>query len=1344
MNNSNNTLEIDSIDLVDEFPTILTRSGDTRPRWVPGERLHHLFEVVAEQRPDEIAIETEQGNISFGSLEAEANRLACLLIDQGLEAGDVVALMFDRNIEAYIALLAVLKIEAVYVPLDPKLPAERLQYITRDAGVSIVLTVAKYVDLANVAQLPVLSLDTLVEERSRYSSARVEPRIPTNDLAYIIYTSGSTGRPKGVKIQHHSIVNFVRVAAETYGYQPGDRVYQGLTLAFDFSVEEIWVPLLAGATLVPSQSGGSLMGEELHTFLAERKITALCCVPTLLATIDEELPDLPDLRLLIVSGEACPEEIVRRWHRDTRIILNAYGPTEATVTATVAVLRPSEPVTIGSPLPSYMIVILDPNGPAALRQGEVGEIGIAGIGLSPGYVGRDDLTGLAFIRDFLGLPDNPSGRIYRTGDLGRIDEAGQVEYHGRIDTQVKIRGYRIELTEIESVIMQRPGVVQAVVDTFEPRPGIKELVAYYTTNMHVTPEEVAHTLSQQLPTYMVPTYYECLESIVMLPSDKVDRNALPPPSGKRLIRGSADYVAPQGALESRLAELLAELLNMESVSVTHDFFGDLGANSLLMARFSARIRRDFQTNGISMREIYQAPTIRQLAAILNSHTEPLAREHDRQVLYDASYFAYWGTGAYQVIVSFCYAWVFFIIFIQGFQWCLAGGAGLEAYGRAAAFSAGLLVFMSVFPIAAKWLLIGRWRSGSFPIWGMTYARFWTVKTLVNTSPLAMIPGTPLYNAYLKALGARIDWSAVVLCSPPICTDLIHIGPQAVVGRGVKLMGYKAVDGRIVTGPVKVGARTYISDGAVLDINTQLEDDAELGHSSSMHEGQIARAGLSYHGTPAVVTSSRFRTLSPGHVSLIRRLGYSVAQLGTWSFGLGAVMIMIITFLYRPETASEPGQSPILGLPVDTITALPTLVGYSVAVFAGTIALGLAWVLVTPRLAWLFLRENKEYRLFGLRHYMLQVVTRSSNSRFFNLLFGDSSYIIYYLKALGYRFNGVRQSGSNFGVQQRHDVPFLCEFGLGTMVSDNLIMSNAEFSNTSFRLGRVRFGEDNYLGNEIIYPSRGKTGDNVLFGTMAMVPIDGETRENTGLLGSPVFEIPRKVVRDTKFDYYKEPDILAARLRLKNRSNLVTIGLFLAARLGLLVLLVVIGHALFFGLGLSSTFGLAVTSLLLSLVSIGYVVLIERLSYGFGDHEPQYCSIYDDYFWWHEKFWKLMVSTHLSLLNGTPFKGLVWRALNVRVGRKLYDEGCSISEKNLVTIGDNCTLNATTTIQAHSLEEGTFKSDHIVLGSGVTLGVKAFVHYGTTVGDNTLVEPHSFLMKGESTSLGSRWCGNPAA
>jgi amino acid adenylation domain-containing protein len=296
-------------------------------------------------------------------------------------------------------------------------------------------------------------------------------------LCYIVYTSGSTGRPKGVALEHASICNFVRVALEVYRIAPHDRVYQGMTIAFDFSVEEIWVPLVAGATLVPKPAGSSLVGHELGTFLRVNEITALCCVPTLLATLEE---DLPSLRFLLVSGEACPQHLIARWHRPDRRFLNVYGPTEATVTATWTSVHPDRPVTIGVPLPTYSAVILDPAEDKELPPGEVGEIGITGIGLARGYLNRDDLTDRSFIRDFLGIDNNPSGRIYRTGDLGRINDDGEIEYHGRMDTQVKIRGYRIELTEIESVLLQVPGIAQAVVNTYEPEPGTVELVAYYS------------------------------------------------------------------------------------------------------------------------------------------------------------------------------------------------------------------------------------------------------------------------------------------------------------------------------------------------------------------------------------------------------------------------------------------------------------------------------------------------------------------------------------------------------------------------------------------------------------------------------------------------------------------------------------------------------------------------------------------------------------------------------------------------------------------------------------------------------------------------------------------------
>jgi len=230
-------------------------------------------------------------------------------------------------------------------------------------------------------------------------------------LAYVVYTSGSTGRPKGVAVEHGSICNFVRVAAEVYGVRADDRMYQGMTIAFDFSVEEIWVPWAAGATLVPKPPGPPLMGVDLHEYLVAQRVTALCCVPTLLATLED---DVAALRFLLVSGEACPHDLIVRWHRPGRRFLNVYGPTEATVTATWTAVDPDRAVTIGVPLPTYSTVVLDPDDPArALPHGEIGEIGIAGIGLAVGYVNRPDLTERAFVRDFLGIPRNPSARIRR-------------------------------------------------------------------------------------------------------------------------------------------------------------------------------------------------------------------------------------------------------------------------------------------------------------------------------------------------------------------------------------------------------------------------------------------------------------------------------------------------------------------------------------------------------------------------------------------------------------------------------------------------------------------------------------------------------------------------------------------------------------------------------------------------------------------------------------------------------------------------------------------------------------------------------------------------------------------
>ncbi|MGI9491415.1 MAG: amino acid adenylation domain-containing protein, partial [Geminicoccaceae bacterium] len=425
---------------------VLMPEGNNQVRWSAGERLHHLFE----QRCDELdaghlAIDSEEGKFTYVELDQAANRLARYMIAQGLGSGDIVGLLFDRSNHSYISLLAVQKINAAYVPFDVGFPEDRISYICEDAGVSTILTLEKHAEKLKGTDISMLCLDSAADEIDAEQADRLgleETGHPVSELSYIIYTSGTTGRPKGVPIEQGSICNFVRVAAETYGYRSEDRVYQGLTIAFDFSVEEIWVPLIAGGTLVPNQTGRSLLGSDLHQFLADNDVTAMCCVPTLLSTIED---DLPKLRLLITSGEACPHDLVQRWYQQGRTILNAYGPTETTVTATITEMYPEKPVTIGGPLPTYSVVILDPDQSRALPRGEVGEIAIGGICLATGYLGREDLTNKVFIPDFLNIPNNPSKRLYRSGDLGRINQDGEIEYLGRIDLQVKIRGYRIEL-----------------------------------------------------------------------------------------------------------------------------------------------------------------------------------------------------------------------------------------------------------------------------------------------------------------------------------------------------------------------------------------------------------------------------------------------------------------------------------------------------------------------------------------------------------------------------------------------------------------------------------------------------------------------------------------------------------------------------------------------------------------------------------------------------------------------------------------------------------------------------------------------------------------------------------
>lgn len=1320
-------------------PFVLRSGGDDVPRWTPGERLHHLFEARVDTAPDNIAVRTLEGDITFADLDARANRLAHHLMAQGRGPGDVIALLFDRCADSYVAMLAVLKINAAYVPLDPVFPADRIAYIAQDAGVSAILTQSAFRCMARAAELPVIALDTDAVDIGQMPAHR-PPVLPVvSELAYAIYTSGSTGRPKGVPIDHAMIVNFVRVAAETYGYTPEDRVYQGLTLAFDFSVEEIWVPLLAGASLVPNQSGASLVGEDLHAFLAEQRITAMCCVPTLLATLDA---GLHDLRLVIVSGEACPADIVARWHSPTRAILNAYGPTEITVTATIAWLHPDRPVTIGGPLPTYSVVILDPETGDPLPQGGVGEICIGGIGLSRGYLGRDDLTAKAFVRDRIGLPHNPSGRIYRTGDLGRVGDDGQIVYMGRIDTQVKIRGYRIELAEIESVIMQIGGVRQAVVNTYTPDGAdAPELVAYFTGTASAA--DIAATLRQSLPPFMVPAYYEPLDAIPLLPSDKADRKALPAPTSGRIGACDTDYTAPETRTEADLAQVLADIMGMERVSVTADFFAGLGGNSLIMARFAAEIRSRLGFSGFSLKDLYRNPNIRAFGARLEQDGPAMPPYRRTSTVTAPSPWAYWGTGIYQLLATFAYLYAGTWTTLHSISWTFRAETLLTTYTHAAVASAGTFAFFSLAPVVIKWALIGRWKPTKIKLWSLDYCRFWTVKTLTRLSPLALVPGTPLYTLYLRMLGAKVAWSAVVQCAPPVITDLFEAGENAVISRGVLASGYVAEDGYIRTGAVRIGAGAYIGEGSVLGLDTRIGTGTELGHVSAIYDGQVLADGLRYAGSPAVPCTERFQMLENAHVPRSRRLFHGVCSLGMAIFVMGPLSIVAMHLIYAAESHAPVHGAPENMLAESTLHALPDILWVTGALFAAGVLLLMASTLIIPRLAYLFLSPDRAYPLYGAAHLALAIVQRSSNSKFLNALFGDSSYVLPWLRAVGYRFNAVQNTGTNFGMMQQHDIPYLCEFGKGTMVSDNLIMSNAEFSAGQFRLGKVSFGAKSFLGNAIIAPTGMALGDNVLLGTKVHVPVNGPALHDTGLLGSPSFAIPRDHGRKGDFAQYDDPAVLAKALRRKNRYNLASMALFLLQQWGRIAAMAITAHFMTVELGLWSASGLSLISMALLLVVLLWGVLCEKLSLGFRRMTPRYCSIYDPYFWTHERYWKLSASTELQMMNGTPFKAIFWRLHGVRFGRYVFDNGLTIVEKTMCSVGDLATFNQGILLQGHSLEDGIFQSDKIEIGDRAVLGVNCFVHYGARVGSGAQIEADSFVMKGEQTPDGAMWFGNPA-
>jgi non-ribosomal peptide synthetase-like protein len=843
-----------------------------------------------------------------------------------------------------------------------------------------------------------------------------------------------------------------------------------------------------------------------------------------------------------------------------------------------------------------------------------------------------------------------------------------------------------------------------------------------------------------------------------------------PPLGALVTGTSDDVAATEQAsatllaapdLTPALADLLAEVVQADRVEPDDNFFDDLGADSMVLARFCARVRKHPDLPSISMRDVYDNPTIASLATALAPvggppDTAPAERLEPGDPAAVTPGRARAGTGSYvlcgvlQVLAFLGYTYGFAVGSTLCYEYVVAGGQDLlTMYVRAVAAGGVVFVAMCLLPIALKWLLVGRWRPGEIRLWSLDYFRFWLVKTLIRASPLVLLTGgrshtsttSPLLVLYLRALGARIGKGVAIYSrNMPVCTDLLTIGDGTVVRKDAHLACYRAHGGVIQTGPVTLGSDVVVGEASVLDIRTSMGDGAQLGHASALVPGQSVPAGESWHGVPG----------QPGCADL--RIPGS-ARCGTAHRAFhGLVQLVLALGLYLPIAVGLAGilldETPLSGVLDSGPTAFTTWTYYrdsaviSAVLLVGGLVLGLLGVATVPRLLNLPIRPDRTYRLYGFHYGLHRAIGQLTNVKFLMRLFGDSSYVVGYLRWIGYDLDAVEQTGSNFGTEVRHETPFHITVGRGTMVADGLSVVNADFSATSFRVSRATIGAHSFLGNRIAYPSQSRAGENCLLATKVLVPTEGEVRRDTGLLGAPSFPIPRTVERDARFDLQSRSE-LRRRLSRKNRYNLRSMALLLLVRWVHLfgITLLVVGAAdLYGGIGVASVAAEVVASLLFTVV---YFVLVERAVLRFRSLEPRFCSIYDPYFWWHERFWKLVIPDFDQAFAGTPFKNLLSRALGVRIGRRVFDDGCFLPERTLVTIGDEATLNRETVVQCHSQEDGAFKSDRSTVGARATLGVGAFVHYGVEVGEDAELGVGSFVMKGEEIPPQANWEGNPA-
>ena len=1321
-------------------PDIL--SGPIQPELIRAEVLADILEATAARIPHQVALMFADRHLSYQDLNAQADQVASCLIEAGVRPGHIVGLWLPRGIGLLVMQAGIAKAGAAWLPFDADTPVERIAVCLEDACAVGVVSCEEFAPrLVQISSTVWTAEALLVPTPER---VRREGLLPSHP-AYVIYTSGSTGKPKGIEISQGSICHFLRSENAMLRVLETDRVYQGFSVAFDMSFEEIWISYLAGATLWLAPKELASDPEALPLALAENKVTVLHAVPTLLALFNQEVPSL---RLINLGGEMCPQSLVARWAKPGRQVFNTYGPTEATVSASLAELQAGKPVTIGRPLPNYGLLVINPaveNGLVLMPRGEVGELCITGPGVAAGYLGRPELTAEKFLA-------NPwrshahDDRLYRTGDLARIDPDGCVQCLGRTDDQVKIRGFRVELGEIEAALAHQPGVGTVAV-VLRQEEGIDQLIAFvvFEGGMSRSSAELRAALADTLPSYMVPGYFEPLSEMPRLTSGKIDRNAL---KARPLAIATGDASgsdAPQTPAEEALFAALAKLFPGQPIARSADFFSDLGGHSLFAARLASALRADPRFAHITVHDIYQNRQVGLIAEVLGQAHEPVMTVDTRWVA--PSRLKRWTCGAAQAVV------IPGLVALHMAQWMAPfftyhfftgepdDSMALAIAASVAAYLLSTLLAFAV-AIAGKWLILGRLKAGRYPLWGITYYRWWLVDRLIEAAPAYLLSGSSMYAWWLRALGAKIGRDVIIGSMTLRVPDLLTIGDGVSIGNAANFENARVEHGELRLGPIMLEREACVGSYAMLEGNTHIGAYGHLEGQSALSAGEALPAGRIWKGSPARDMGVFDHTARPARpaVSGLRR----VVEGGYFVFGA----LLITTLFFLPVFPSF-----VLIDWIDDAERFPVLrssdlsfqlAKYFILAFPATGVLIVCTALLSAGIRWTVLPRLKPgswpvHSNLYCAKWLVNQIQESSLAVLHGVY--ATVYAPFWYRLLGAKVGRDAEISSALGL-----VPDMLTLGDETFIADAVMLGDESIDGGWMSMQPTVISRRSFVGNGSYIPDGTTLPENVLIGVHSSAPANDAMKDGDTWLGSPPINLPAReqtsgfpehlTYRPSPFRRLARGLIEAFRI-VAPHAIVISVGYTIVLNIMPLasdgqwgaVILYLTGAGLFYGIG--AFFFIA---------AIKWALM------------QRYCKcsvpMWTPFVWLSEGVTNLYegiaVPNFLRYLRGTPLLPVALNFLGCRISKGVYLDTTDITEFDCVTIGDYSELNALACPQTHLFEDRVMKVDHITIGKRVYMGPRSAVLYSAVVADNAKLGALTLVMKGEFIPAASSWKGCPAA